>query len=287
MVKYNTIIKIIEENLNKCKATAQAKKIGLTAHWEHFDDGDGYITDVVTYDDGTKIEFDNFSQITFHDNDFSPKPDYMYWLKISKDKILEKYGEDGLDFYKEYTLYKQSRVGMFFNEYIRGNMTIEQFYAKTYRYIPDNRMESWRFKDGMEVADYLLENTERYMSMCRELDLNGVGDFYTIRKVGKLHDNDNVNKRIVKDKGYTSSTTSGHTANIDDLFESPEKNNWLIITKYTDGNPANHGMHLAYAEQENYGWHDWDEVLNAPGQKFKRTIIDEANHIIVQEPYEP
>ena len=61
MVKYQTIIKIIEEELKKCKATAQAKRIGLTAHWEHFDDGDGYVTDIVTYEDGTRIEFDNFS----------------------------------------------------------------------------------------------------------------------------------------------------------------------------------------------------------------------------------
>ena len=287
MVKYQTIIKIIEEELKKCKATAQAKKIGLTAHWEHYDDGDGYVTDIVTYGDGTRIEFDNFSNVVFSDNDYSPNPDYNYWLNISRDKVLEKYGEEGLEFYKEYTLYKQSRVGMFFNEYLRGKMTIEEVYAKIYRYVPDTTMESWHFKDGVEITDYLLENSERYMSMCNELDLNGVGDFYTIRKVDKLHDNDNADKRIVKDKGYTSSSTSGHTSIIDGLFHGPEENNWLIITKYKDGNLANHGMHLAYAEQENYGWHDWDEVLNAPNQKFKRTIIDEPNHIIVQEPYEP
>lgn len=289
MVKYNTIIKVIEEEISKCKATLQAKNIGKTGIWGEETDENGEKIDVLTYNDGTTIKFNKDGIVDFYnESEMFYQPSHIN-LYDQGEQLRYIYGEK---LYIDFTHFKMSGIGMKLNEYLRGIYTKQDFYDYLERTVGNGGKalygeEFTNYMTGKEIGDFMLNYNPRYEEMCREASLNGYGDFITVRRAEKLHDNDNIDKRIVYDKGYTSSSLRIEDIHgIDYCLDLDEKNSWTIITKYKNGNPANHGMSLSYAEIEGHS-QDWDEILTAPYQKFKRTIIDERNKLIVQEPYEP
>ncbi len=292
MVKYDYIFKAIEDYFNKCPATLQAKKIGGTGKWTHSTDEWGNHIDTLSYDDGTVIVFSdemfNKGIIGYSNTDdgFIARNDSFFDLDIQSDRILEKYGRDDLEDYVFYTNYKMSGFGMCFNEYLRGLINKDEFYDKIETRYGKSSTFLTQGLNGKEIADLLYDNNDWYSGLC-ETSLNGYGDFITARRVSMLYDNDNINKRIVSDKGYTSSTIAVNDLDmIDSVLHIPSDNAWTIITEYRDGDPANKGLSLDYAEKV-IGLQSWSEVLSAPKQKFRRKIIDEKNKVIVQVPYEP
>ena len=295
MVRYGTIIKVIDDELSKCKATANAKYLGSNGIWSSSTDQWGHSVDILTYPDGTRITFDRFGDImeVGDEDGFSAKYETVNGTVPQFDSfpndIRERYGEEGYRLFMDYTNFKMSTIGMYFNSYLRGEMSKDEFYSKVESWVggfgQGDFGQRWtRGMTGTQIADYLIENDGKYQEMCNG-SLNGYGDFATIRQVGKLHSNDNLGKRIVKDSGYTSSSVGMSRTEIDETLDI--NGGWTIITKCKDGNPANRGLYLGYPEYKNMGFNCWFEVLNAPGQKFMRTHIDEENRIIIQEPYEP
>lgn len=287
----------ITETITKCKATLQAKKLGSTWVWREEVDEEGYHTDILEYSDGTMIEFgEDYGILSYKCNiqghELTPKNYQIDFVEASRDKILEKYGEEGLEFYTDYTHFKMSYFGVMFNNYRRGLMSKQQLYDKMDWYMEGfETHDNTGFTKGMnghEIVDYLYDNNPRYEEMCNNLDLNGLDDFITIRRANQLYPNDHIDKRIITDKGYSSSSTQyGNIDMIDDALSINSEEGWLIITNYHNGNSANHGMHLGYGEFMNTGSRDWGEVINPPHQKMQRLLIDEHNHVIIQEPYEP
>lgn len=291
MVKYEYIIKAIKEYLQKCPATLQAKKIGSTGRWTTETDQWGEEIGVLTYENGTTIKFNKRGIVDYYNENeiFYPDMDINLYDQGESIDYNPKYTEG---IYVDFTHFKMSAIGVKFNEYLRGICTKQDFYDYLEDKIGDGTAPLWgstftKGLTGKEMGDFFINNNPEYEKICNEETLNGYGDFITARKVNRLHDNDNINKRIVSDKGYTSSTIrTDDLGSIDYALDIDTDDSWTIITEYHNGNPANHGIALAYAEIKN-GFQDWNEIINPPHQKFKRNIIDEKNKIIVQEAYEP
>ena len=291
MVRVKDIIKIMEDYLQKCPATQQAKKIGSTGKWTTETNQRGETLNVITYDNGTTIKFNERGIVDYYNETEMFYPDMEINLYDQGENIdyNPKYTK-GL--YVDFTHFKMSGMGMKFNEYLRGKCTKQEFYDYLEDKIGDGTAPLWgsTFTKGMtgkEIGDFFINNHPEYEQICNESTLNGYGDFITTRQVNRLHDNDNINRRIVSDKGYTSSTVrTDDISSINYSLDIDSDNSWTIITEYHNGNPANHGIALGYAEIKN-GFQDWNEVINPPYQKFKRGVIDVDNRIIVQEAYEP
>ena len=297
MNDYDRIKLSITWEIHKCKATGPAKALGMTGVWKEIVDDEDYYIDRLEYEDGTYLEFgEDYALLDYRcmipGHELTPKNHEIDFIEEGRRKIMDEYGKEGLLFYTDYTHFKMSYFGVMFNNYRRGLMTLDQFYEKMDWYIEGfDTVSPTGFTKGMngrEIADFLITNNPRYEEMCGSLDLNGFGDFITLRRTNRLYPNDNIDKRIVKDKGYSSNTTEYNNLDmIDSALHINGEEGWLIITNYHDGNPANHGMHLGYGEYMNMGSRDWGEVLNPPDQKMMRLLMDTKNHIIIQEPYEP
>ena len=288
MVKYETIIKVIENEINKCKATAQAKNIGATGKWTEEKGQWGETLYALTYDDGTRIVFDE-NQMGIEEYSNSTEGFFANNTNINftedGEYIRQEYGAEGLMQYIKYTNYKMSGMGMKFNQYLRGLCTKEEFYKNLEDTAGHYSQYLLNGLNGTEIADLLYNNHKQYETYCNIPSKNE--DFITARRVERLHSNDNIDKRIVYDKGYTSSTTQVKYLNgIDRKLNLNKDESWTIITEYHKGNTASHGLSLTYAELD-IGIQNWGEYLNPPYQKMKRKIIDEKNKIIVQECYEP
>ena len=295
MVKYKNIIKAIDNHLTKCSITAPLKKLGASGVWSEGTDEYGNPTKILTYDDGTVLTFSAFEDM---DGELLTVKDSTHFISFygdedfreQEDWIHETFGYGEYEFFKEYVHYKSSTIGMAFNEYLRGDLTKEGFIDKCKWLFPKpyesqySDFEMFRNKDGEYMANFLIDNNDHFQELCKLSYQNR--EFATLRGVNKLHDNDNLDKRIVSDKGYTSASVGMSLNTMGQVLEL-EPDCWKIITKYKRGNKANKGLYLGDASYENWGFDDWDEFLTAPGDKFIRTHIDLKNKIIIQEPYEP
>ena len=171
---------------------------------------------------------------------------------------------------------------------VRGQWDEDDLIAEFDSQINDYELFSnLKGNDAWSVLEWYKGYDWDYGSILDNMSLNGYGDFFTVRSQQQLHDNDSLSKRIVSDDGYSSETIGAITEDYDSAIGIDSSNNWTIITLYKDGNVANRGAYLGYAEMLNEGHNYWEEVLRPPGSKSKRVLIDEKNRIIVQEPYEP
>lgn len=281
MIKYKFLLKAIEANITKCPTTEKLKKLGATGQW-----ADQEKTHTLTYADGTVITFNkNYEIIKITDNNFTAnhgkRPQNF---KNQEQELIKEFGEENYEKFKEYTHYKMSNIGMLFNEYLRGQTTKKDLIARCENIYPEkNTIDIFRGHGGAYTSQFLLDNHELYTKMCQHIQ--NTTDFATVRAVNKLHKNDSLNKMIVWDKGYTSSTLGMRVEEISEILDV-DPDAWRIITKYKSGNNANHGVYLGDINKENWGSDEWMEYESAPGQKWKRTHIDVENKIIIQEPYE-
>lgn len=299
MAKYGYLLRIIDYDINKCKATAKAEQIGATAVWETLTGDSTNVTDFkskVTYRDGTTAYFngnDELAHITIpngkeidligSDEEYSTRrADYVKErFKDQEKRIKEQLSEDDYDFFTTYRdVLDSNAFELILNVADRDN---------------------WGEKDlkdsidilvgGKENYELLVGGRERYAKLLGTLDLNGYGDFYTVdikqerREMGeanwttveknrRIYKNDWNNSASLIDTGqYYSDGKAPHP------FADEDNVHWTEVTIYEDGNKSNNGL-VVWTNTDGF-------VKTGKGQKFERRIIDEANHLIFQYPYNP
>lgn len=277
MGKLEYIIKAIDEDI-KCRAVAQAEKIGNSGRWVDNDEEGNY---KLIYDDGTELTIDyddNIIGVKYPNSDFDAN--YLmgesYTFFNGQEDSLFGDDKDARERIVRYCGYFASWKGWRINEYLRG--------LRSHDSMKDSLEEPW--SDNYEVL--WGKNGKAHKEFCDVIennDLSKYDDFFSLRKVDRLHDNDNKNKRIVWDKGHTCSSVGLEDSDFDIFAGSSDA--WRIITLHKKGNKASKGLFMGNLINEGSVKRDWEmEMHYAPNQKFRRLIIDNDRHVIVQEPYE-
>ncbi len=283
MVRYTTILKVIEEELVKCKATENALKVGATGIWETLRDENGeVIGSTLTYSDGTKITYNEYDEVSSIDYN-GETINYIGWEQSTdffdsqRDELIERYGEEAYRKFCEFAYLYQSE---FYEEINEGMRTDGVDSVR-------NLISSEIVADDLDVFLELLENN----------DLSNYPSFLTLRGIEHLFDDSGLEKRIIYDKSFNSQTVGMGSREVMDYFGGEMdgiNKGWLIITPFSKDNRARSGAYLDNAITEHhyrlYGdttIRGEDEFLVPPKQKFMRTVIDEKNRIIIQEPYAP
>lgn len=293
MVKYKSILKVIEQETNKCKATARALKIG-----ESFEETEnGY-----KYSDGTQITLDDYGDIKSITLPNGETLEYMQgednfhgkdheFFKPQKDYLINKHGEETYKELCEFSDKWASWRGIAINQYLYGSITYEQLeerFNKAYEQVKGFHGEKEFHGNGKEELKWMLETEKKFNKICSETPLTQYGSpFFSVRGT-RLYDNDQITKKIVSYNGHTSAST-GISHDDSRMFTGGE-DGWKIITVYETDNKAGNGLFLGNLKNDNnYGVSmDWEhELHSAPKQKFERTMIDEEHHYIIQKPYKP
>ncbi len=281
MVKYSTLIKVISLEVNKCKATENALNIGDTGLWSDMLNGDGKtIGSRLTYSNGLEIRYDNKGNISSMMLPNGEELDYLKeqcydFFKDQRQKLIKQNGEGGYEFFKKFYGIYQSHQYMYINNYLRGRIG----------------------KDFLEKClegnfNFISNNFDNFNEPLNQNKLSVYDDFFTVRAITKPHDNDALNRRIVKDKAYTSSSVGKNTTELMKGFGDKDEG-YLVITYYQKGNKASKGVFVGGVSREidieKYGINmdEEKEVLSPSNQKFERQVIDRENRIIYQIPYEP
>ncbi len=297
MVRYNNILRAIEYDLNKSYPTALAERIGKTAKWESLaNDGDvmNEYHSKVSYDDGTVAYFNGYKELvhlkTRNDVEISiiggekeshnKRVDSVERMFKNQSKRIRKQLEkDSYEFFVEYSnVLNSNAFEMIMNVAEKDNWTEK------------DKMDSIHMLIGGEEAyDFLNEGRTVYNGILRDLDLNGYGNFYsvdikterremgetnwtTVNKDHRIYTNDWTNSACL-----TNTEPSYWDGKPPHPFADEGNHYWTEVTIYEDGNSANKGW--VYCDN-NEGF-----VKSGIGQKFKRQIIDERNHLIFQYPY--
>lgn len=276
MVKYSTLLKIIENEVRKCKATAQAKKIGSSAKWETLYDKNGKEKgSKVTYSDGTSITYDknrSVTRITMPNGekiDYLQNKSYDFFEDFTSFELQQKYGQETYELFKKYCGIYYGYDYRYINSYLRGD-------------IDEDRA---RYKIGDETFDFIMDNQDMFNIILNDNSISKLPTFITVRETTGLFKNDNPDKKIVKDKGYSSASVGMSTRDLKATFGSPK--GYTIITVYEKGNNASTGAFLGHVLKGINGFDFEREFLTAPDNKFSRSIIDMESKIIIQVPYKP
>ena len=282
MVKYKTIIKVIEHYIIKCQPNKKAYTIGESAQVKMStsidENGEFEYIDEIRYDDGTILKFNDSHQImSLEHNNFNAKFMLRHnsydFFKDQKDKIIKKYDEDTYKMFESYCDNWATGKGMIFNQYLRGEIGKKQLKKELGAMFP-----------------FMWENYPKFKQICNDINLGDYNDFYTVRYADNLHNTDSLNRNIIWDKGDTSATC-GFALTEGTIMEGKEVgifadmgNHWKVITLYKKGNKG-HGVFMGNALNSKRSTKDWErEIHTPPQQKFRRKIIDIKNKIIIQEP---
>ncbi len=273
-----------EETLKENPAWIQGQDPTIT----HFTDDNG--EDMISYKyENVGENEDTTAEILFEDSDFD---DYAFKKLILTDKngdtqeleymgkpfslehsrnaneffqqhkelILDKYGEEGWDFFIEYSSRFASAYGWDLNAYLRG------------------------LRDKGDVDDYLMDNYNCFLDMEKNLNLSMGETYVTLRVFDKLHDNDDSDKRIVSDKAHTSATVGAEMSDLDVFAYTSEIGACYRCLTVVPSGIYVPGAYFGTAMQESDSKDNWEVETNfAPDNKFKRLFVDEENKIIVQE----
>ena len=273
MVRFNSIIQVIEEEIEKCKVAPPLKDYGKTGRETQVGENT-----VITYDDGMQVTLAPNGEVLHlttpdgFDEDLLGSEAYDFF-EGQKEAIIDKYGEEGWDTIKRFSDEYACYDGLVFNKYIRGEITLDEARERA----------NW-----VDDFDYMVENYEPVMSMLDDVnDLSGYPPFYTVRVANNFnHGTDSLDKKIVYDKGHSSATVGGDFDKIKRTFARDPDNYWTVITVYDGTRPAK-GSFLGNPLMDFRG-RDWEaEVNTRPNDKFERFCVDEEHHIVYQYPYTP
>ena len=284
------ILKSFDDAIVKCKNSSYlARKIGNSVqhNLNFFDEKDGVKMDIetFTYDNGMSItlihnldyqdygdgktyqeEWWDIGELNDNGVKYTMLDDQSYdFFEYQKDYIIKNYGKDGWDFFSKYANVYASYEGMNLNGFLRGVINKED--------INNNDGEFY-------ISDFLMDNHERFVDMLKNIPADNKS-FMSCRVVSKLHNNDSISKKIVSDKGHTSTSLNEN----EDYYSTFADTDgcWKIFTIVNEGSGVNAGF-LGSAIQDIDGY-DWEREVNfAPDQKFERLVIDEENGIIIQKP---
>lgn len=267
------ILKQLEE---KCSRVEYAYTNGSSPSIEFNEQGD---LKSLTYEDGTEIQFDDRGNISHFRNSDGVEMDYLFaraydFFASQKDDIIDRYGQEGWDFLCEYTNIYATKMGIYMNSYLRGLISFDEFKSS---------VDNWWNHKTYDDFGYLWDNHDRFVEMLSTIDLP-TGNFYSVRVMNHVHDNDSLDKAIVWDKAHTNSTAGAEMYRLG-VFADTEFG-WKVITDFSGSHNAK-GLFLGNSLREKRG-KDWEMEVNfAPNQKFERVLVDEEHKIIVQRPYEP
>lgn len=95
-----------------------------------------------------------------------------------------------------------------------------------------------------------------------------------------------LSKRITTNRSYRIDSSGG---DVDYMATAPvSKSNWIVITLHDKGNPKNCGADLQNSKSPS-GYRDYRigtmteaPFITAPGQKFRKEMVDYENHIVYQ-----
>lgn len=297
MMRYKFLIKAIDE-YTKCKATAQALKIGSTGVWRYLRNEEGEITgSTLTYDNGVTITYSGYDEVAsvtyngeeikYLDNNIGENNEAYDFFKDQKENLIKEYGEDGYRMFSQFAYMYHTSLFEPINTAMR---------EKNINYVKDYLTNTMQFDD--DDCDWIIENSDKFIDMLENNPLKEYPSFVTLRGTDELYDS--ITKKIVSDKGFNSQSVGMPSRELMDIFGGEfdgMDEGWLIITSYSQSNSARKGAYLESAIFEgyqqiygadSYGYGSGEfEFLAPPNQKFMRTIIDEENRIIIQEPYEP
>lgn len=286
MIDENIIIKSINDAIIKCSPSAKARSIGASVVENTVSLDANTTLDTYTYENGYSVsikhtieheedyggygpvdfEINSIDSVSADGNTYNILNDKSYdFFNYQKDQIISEYGQEGWDFFTKYSDLFGSSDGIMLNSMLRGESTHEDI-IKEY---------------GHEVNSFLVDNHERFVNMEKNLSLDNES-FVTTRVVDTLHRNDSIGKKIVQDKGHTSTSM-----NSDEDYYSTFANThdcWKIFTVNEKGSGVK-GAFLGNAINERTYDSDFEREVNyAPNQRFERIVMDEKNKIIIQKP---
>ena len=287
---------IIEKTFNfiidtKCSPSQKARNIGASVTETEKKLEDGTRVHTFQYEDGTSITIEYDKPITVNDDGYVYEAETDRFAKVShngkeyelsygdsnndksideffqyqKDYIINNYGTDGWDFFCEYANQYGTSQGWHLNMILRGQKKATD--------ITDEEGDFY-------ISPFLWENHARFVEMEKNLPLDNE-DLITVRLVSDLHRNDSIGKKVVSDKGHTSTSTTGQIDNYD-TYGDPN-NAWFVFTLNEKGSGV-HGAYFGNAIREADGYDFEREVNYAPNQEFERVLIDEKNRFIIQKP---
>ena len=282
---YEQAFDAITYEIRKCKATAQARRLGATGRW-NINSTPGGTLDQLTYEDGTTVTFNPDGTIReVRNGDFHKQIlniDSETFFKHQKDYITSKYGEEEYRFFEEYSENIDGINGDALNRILQGDSVDEVKEWIRTDYAPYTLTDN--------TIQYMMDNLPRYQKILEGCNLSVYGDFFTWRQTQELGEWESSDRNIARDKGMTRASVG--TTN--ELFYSPfippndiretydyDDNSWTVITIHEHDNDF-YGAYMGNVT--NYGELNY-EVKSAPNQKAKRDIIDNTNHLIIQRPY--
>lgn len=276
MVNFEFILKSIDEAVYKCGGSERLKRIGASVKVTQEDGFETY-----HYDNGMSITFDlginengrgeySLDNIIVGDEKISYLGEEAYdFFKEQKDFIGETFGYKGWDDFTRYVYNFSLGRAFELNSMLRTDF--------------EKELKEWSKLSGRkETGGWMWENHPQFVEIMDSVPLPDES-FITLRVVNKLHDNDSLNRRIVKDKGHTSSSCGSPMTKLED-YGDLEDGAWKIITVVHPDDEV-HGAFLGTAFKESSCGYDYELEFNyLPNQKFVRDVIDEKNHIIIQHP---
>jgi len=263
----------------KCPATGKARKRGQGAVKEgvSFNDNPRNHTDEysLNYPDGTRLVFDMYDtikSITIDGTTYDYSADTCYdELEYQKQELLNSgeisIGDDDLpyvfdndfEFLKSYSDTFASVYGWGINEALRKGESLGDLFPGV------------AHDHFVELANRLPIDHKNLICLRIQNNIN--------------HPNDKINRRIVKDKAHTSTSIGADMASLVVNFGSDSENGkpWKIYTVIKKDSGVT-GLFLGSALKEERGY-DWESEVNfPPNRKSERLLIDETNHIIIQQP---
>ena len=292
MVDREIIVKTFDSILLKCSPSDNIRKIGKNVNVAEYTNDKNETVTRYDYGDGISVEVTNavkhisevgsdyeydvetpvFTSINFNGKEYPILSKHGErddgtdsFFNYQKDEILNRYGEDGWEFYKEYANNFATYKGWELNSILRGEHSVDDF--------TDD-------EDSISSIRFLVDNHDRFVDMEQHLSLDR-DDFVSIRIMGDLHRNDSVGKKIVQDKGHTSTSVVGDVYHYD-AYANPD-DSWFVFTLNDKGSGVK-GGYLGSAIDEGYGDDFEREVNYVPGQRFERLVIDDEHKFIIQRP---
>ena len=263
--------KIINESINKsitlikCPATGKARKRGSNGVF------DGSI---LKYDDGTSVEYGDdgtVKNITLDGVDYNYLGQDAYDQFENQKEELQNSGEiiigedsdfpyvfeNDYEFVKAYGDSFASVYGLGINDSLRNNEDLGEL--------------------------FLGEGHNHFVELCNRMRID-MDNIICLRLQNNInHNTDNITRKIVKDKGHTSTSVGTDFMTLAETFTTHADNGipWEIYTVVKKGSGVT-GLFLGNPLKDERGI-DWETEVNfAPKTRFERDLIDETNHIIIQ-----
>lgn len=296
MVRYRTIVKTMEEYVEKCATSSKARKRGAEFSFDTIN-----TENIITYSDGTTITLDRkdgtVKSVTIDGKTHNYLGDEAYnnfkeqetKLKNTPAKIpyFQNYNlrggvmrrtdyETEHDFCKDFSQNFASRSGMDLNKTLYNGEGLKEWAKDT-----DGR--TWdspiRMTDSKTHVNHFIE-----LEKANPVDHD---DYVGVTYKRELHDSENLEKKSYTAKGFTSMTLGGSTEDLKRTFNGT-RDSWTVITTIDKGSGIKgmfFGKMISDYRYEKYGEADtdWECELNLPPKtRFTRDLIDENNHIIIQ-----